>query len=158
MTWHSVAMEFCEYLKEGERLILVPKKDSSSIYQADPMAFPKKALLLGQLRDLGQQSSTVIPGSLPLTCSKVPYSSRERKGEGKIYFWSPNSFLSVGSYSEQFLQFCSKWGGGRPGWGKGTEQPSVTGSAWPQGSWDGVYLKIPIGSSSISLWLQIRAN
>lgn len=42
--------------------------------------------------------------------------------------------------------------------GKGTEQPSVTGSAWPQGSWEGVYLKIPTGSSSISLWLQIRAN
>lgn len=92
-------MEFCEYLKEGARLILVPEKDSSSIYQADPMAFPKKPLLLGQLRDLGQQSSTVIPGSLPLTCSEVPYSSRERKGWASIVERAKSIFgLQIPSY------------------------------------------------------------
>lgn len=78
-------------------------------------------------------------------------------GEDEIYL-RLQICLFVGSYSKQFLQFCSKWGGSKPGWGKETEQPSVTGPAWPWGSWEGVYLKIPIGSSSISRWLQIRAN
>lgn len=46
----------------------------------------------------------------------------------------------------------------KPGWGERAGQPSAIGSAWPRGSWEGVDLKIPIGSSSFSLWLPIRAN
>lgn len=76
----------------------------------------------------------------------------------KSIFGLPIPSLFVGSYSERFLQFCSKWGGGEPGWGKEGEQPSVTCPAWLQGSWEGVYRKMQVGNSSISLQLQIRAN
>lgn len=99
-----------------------------------------------------------------LICPKVPYSSRiRRRGAETVERVKPTSSCQipspfVGSYSYWYLQFWSKRGGGEPGRGKEAEQPSVTGPAWPQGSWEGVYLNIHVGSSSIPLWLQSRAN
>lgn len=77
--------------------------------------------------------------------------------EGKSYFQPSSSFLFVGSYPEQCLQFCRRWEGGEPGQGKEAEQPSVRAQHGPEKLGRGLP-KIPIGSSSISLGFGSEAN